>query len=75
MYINGAVHIWGAPLAGLDGVSLIEDGTEARLVFSLRYRTGIGATEAYTVEVPVPRGQEEAARRVEEHFRELNLSA
>jgi len=73
LYVNGALHIWNAPLAGLDGVSLIEDGVEARLIFSFRYRAGIGATEAYTVEVPVPRGQEKAARRVEEHFREANL--
>lgn len=73
LYINGALHTWNAPLAALDGVSLVEDGAEARLVFSLRYRTGIGATETYTVEVPVPPGQEETARRVEEHFREANL--
>ena len=73
LYINGALHVWNAPLAALDGVSLVEDGAEARLVFGLRYRTGIGATEAYTVEVPVPPGQEEAARRVEEHFRQSNL--
>ena len=75
LYINGALHIWNAPLAGLDGVSLVEDDAEARLVFSLRYRTGIGATETYTVEVPVPPGQEGTARRVEEHFRESNLPA
>jgi hypothetical protein len=75
LYINGALHIWNAPLAALDGVSFVEDCAEARLVFSLRYRTGIGATEAYTVEVPVPPGQEETARRVEEHFREANLPA
>jgi hypothetical protein len=73
LYINGALHIWSAPFAALDGVSLVEDGAEVRLVFSLRYRTGIGATEACTVEVPVPHGQEEAARRVEQHFRQSNL--
>jgi len=73
LYLNGALHIWNAPLAALDRVSLVEDGVEARLVFSLRYRTGIATAESYTVEVPVPHGQEEAARRVEEYFRQSNL--
>ncbi len=70
LYINGAVHIWNAPLASLDGVSLVEDGEETRLVFHLRYRTGIAATETYTVDVPVPAGEEETARRIEGHFRQ-----
>lgn len=75
LYVNGALHIWNAPLASLDGVSFVEDGAGARLVFCLRSRTGIGATEAYTVEVPVPYGQEEAARKVEEHFQVSDLPA
>ena len=75
LYINGALHTWNAPLAGLDDVSLVADGEGARLVFSLRYVTRVGTTgyETYTVEVPVPRGEEETARRVEEHFRGSNL--
>jgi hypothetical protein len=75
LYINGALHTWNAPLAGLDDVSLVEDAEGVRLVFNLRYRTRVGTTgyETYTVEVPVPRGEEETARRVEEHFRGSNL--
>ena len=75
LYVNGAVHIWNAPLAALDGVSLVEDGGEARLVFHLRYRMGIAATETYTVEVPVPAGEEETARRVEGHFHKVGRPA
>ncbi len=75
LYVNGALHIWNAPLAALDRVSLVEDGAEARLVFHLRYRTGIAAAETYTVEVPVPPGQEETARRVEGHFRKATQPA
>ena len=76
LYINGALHTWNTPLAGLDDVSLVEDGEGTRLVFSLRYLTRVGGAigyETYTVEVPVPRGEKETARRVEEHFRESNL--
>jgi len=73
LYINGALHVWHSPLSTLDGVSLVEDGAEARLVFSLRYRMGVGATETYTVEVPVPPGQEETARGIEEHFQGSKL--
>jgi hypothetical protein len=75
LYVNGTLHTWDAPLAGLDGVSLAEENERVRLVFSLRYRTGVGATETYTVEVPVPYGQEQAARMVEQHFREANRPA
>jgi len=72
LYINGTVHIWNALLANLDGVSLVEDEGETRLVFHLRYRTGIAATETYTVEVPVPAGEEETARKIEEHFQQTS---
>jgi hypothetical protein len=72
LYINGALHTWNAPLAGLDDVSFVEENHAARLVFSLRYLTRGGTIgyETYTVEVPVPRGEEETARRIEQHFRE-----
>ncbi|MBN1136571.1 MAG: hypothetical protein JXM73_08290 [Anaerolineae bacterium] len=75
LHVNGALHIWNTPLAALDGVSLVEDGAEARLVFHLRYRTGIATAETYTVEVPVPPGEEETARKVERYFREANQPA
>jgi len=70
LYINGALHTWNAPLAILDDVALVEDGTQARLVFSLRSlaRTSATAYEAYSVQVPVPPGETATARRVEQHF-------
>lgn len=70
LFINGALHTWDPPLAMLDGVALAEDGGQAYLVFHLRSlsRTSATAYEAYSVEVPIPSGQEAAARRVEEHF-------
>ena len=73
LHINGALHLWNAPLAGLHAVSLVQDSAGARLVFSLHYRAKVGGMEAYTVDVPVPPGQEEAARTVEEHFRQSSL--
>jgi drug/metabolite transporter (DMT)-like permease len=64
LYLNGAFHIWDAPLSRLDGVELVEDEDGARLVFHLRARTSPGLRyEPYTVEAPVPPGEEEAARR------------
>lgn len=71
LYINGALHTWNAPLAGLDGVSLLEDGDPSRLVFHLRTLSRANATlyESYTVEVPVPPGELEKARQVEAYFR------
>jgi hypothetical protein len=74
LFINGALHTWNPPLAMLDDVALVEDGTQARLVFSLRSlaRTSATAYEAYSVEVPVPPGEGATARRVEQHFRERN---
>lgn len=75
LFINGALHTWNPPLVMLDDVALVEDGTQARLVFSLRSlaRTSVTAYEAYSVEVPVPPGEGVMARRVEQHFRERNL--
>ncbi|MFO7697613.1 MAG: hypothetical protein R6X16_10725 [Anaerolineae bacterium] len=60
----------------LDGVQLVEEGPQARLVFDLRSLSRASATmyQAYQVEVPVPPGQEDAARRVEGQFRERNLN-
>ena len=66
LYLNGALHTWNAPLAGLDDVSYVEDGHGVRLVFHLRSLTRVGWVryEPYSVEVPVPRGEEGAAREV-----------
>jgi hypothetical protein len=74
LFINGALHTWNPPLAMLDDVALVEDGTQTRLVFSLRSlsRTSATAYEAYCVEVPVPLGKDAAARRVEQHFQGRN---
>ena len=72
LFVNGALHTWNAPLAMLDGVALVEDGRQVRLVFGLRSLSRTSATgyDAYSVEVPVPPGQEAEARRVEEYFRQ-----
>ena len=82
LVINGALHTWDAPLAGhsygaLEEVRLVEDGTQPCLVFSLRSLSRASATlyQAYSVEVPVPPGNEAAARWVEQHFRERPLPA
>ena len=55
---------------------LVEEDGQARLVFNLRSlsRTGPGGYEEYSVEVPVPAGQEEAARQVEQHFLQVGLA-
>jgi len=72
LYINGALHTWSPPLAGLDGVSLVSDEAGARLSFAVRSRTGLGpgSYSAYTVEVPVPPGDEETARGIVRHFQD-----
>ncbi|MBN1811276.1 MAG: hypothetical protein JXA14_05525 [Anaerolineae bacterium] len=72
LWLNGALHTWDPPLAALDEVRLLEDGPQARLVFSLRSLSRANATlyQSYSVEVPVPPGQEAAARRVEQYFQE-----
>jgi hypothetical protein len=72
LYAGGVLHTWNAPLARLDAVTLEEEGGQARLVFHLRSlsRTSATAYQAYTVEVPVPPGEEGTARRIEAHFRD-----
>jgi hypothetical protein len=71
LYAGGVLHTWNAPLARLDAVTLEEEKGQARLVFHLRSlsRTSATAYQAYTVEVPVPPGEEGTARRIEAHFR------
>ena len=71
LYASGVLHTWNAPLSMLDAVTLEEEGGQARLVFQLRSlsRTSATAYQAYSVEVPVPAGEEGTARRIEAHFR------
>jgi len=72
LYASGVLHTWNVPLSMLDGVTLEEEGGQVRLVFHLRSlsRTSVTAYQSYTVEVPVPSGEEETARRIEAHFRD-----
>jgi hypothetical protein len=76
LFLNGALYTWDGPLAGMDGVSLVEDGAPARLVFHLRSLSRTYATgyQPYSVEVPVPAGEEATARRVEAHFQTAGLA-
>jgi len=76
LYVSGVLHTWQGPLAAMEGVDLVEDGGQARLLFNLRSldRTGPMGYRRYTVEVPVPPGEEATARRVEEHFRHQGLA-
>jgi hypothetical protein len=71
LYLNGVLHTWDAPLAHMEGVELVMDGKQARLIFNLRSldRTGPGGYRSYCIEVPVPPGEEATAHRVDEHFR------
>ncbi len=76
LFVNGVLHTWDRPLAGMDGVSLVEDGGPTRLEFHLRSlsRTNVSLYEPYTVEVPVPPGEEATARRIEQHFQMPELA-
>lgn len=71
LFANGVLHTWTPPLAGLSGVSLVEDSDPARLVFRLRSLSKANVTlyQSYSVEVPVPPGEIATARRIEQHFR------
>lgn len=64
--MNDALHSWKGPLERLAGVEYQQDPDGAALVFSIRYFSRIepvtGSLE--TVVVPVPLGEQEAARRV-----------
>ena len=72
LFINGVLHTWDLPLARLQRVTLVEDDGLTRLVFHLRSlsRTNITLYQPYTVEVPVPPGEEATARGIERHFRQ-----
>lgn len=64
--MNDALHSWKGPLERLAGVEYRQDPDGPALVFSIRYFSRIepvtGSLE--TVVVPVPPGEQEAARRV-----------
>lgn len=71
VYLNGTFYAWNPPLSRKDDVRLRQDADGARLVFSLRIVTGPGWLhwQPYTVEVPVPAGEEDAAQRVVRQLR------
>lgn len=73
LFINGSLHTWNRPLAALKGVTLSEDDGSMRLAFHLRSLSRTSATlyESYTVEAPVPPGEEATARRIAQHFQAL----
>lgn len=66
LVLNGQLHTWQPPLAGLDGVEWVQDEEGTRLAFHLQTLSGVGWThhEPYVVEVPVPPGEEDTARQV-----------
>jgi hypothetical protein len=66
LYLNGTFHTWKPPLSYKDQVTLVQDAEGARLVFHLRILTGPGWLHyvPYTVEAPVPAGQEAIAQEV-----------
>lgn len=76
LFLSGALYTWDGPMAGMDGVSLVEDGGQTRLVFHLRSLSRTYATgyQPYSVEVPVPAGEEGTARRIESHFQTPDLA-
>ncbi len=64
--LNGAMHSWNGPFESLEGVYFQEDPAEPALVFSIRYlsRTDVSGHSTQTLVVPVPPGEQDAARRV-----------
>lgn len=70
LFVNGVLHMWEKPLADLRGVQLVEGDGPARLVFRLRSlsQTNVTLYQPYTVELLVPPGEEDAARRIEQRF-------
>jgi len=64
VYINGAYHSWAAPLARLDSVALVDGWPDLFIRFRMQHRVAMGQYQTESVQVPVPPGQEDAARRV-----------
>lgn len=60
--LNGRLHVWDQWGSRLDGVSWVE-GDPPVIAFDISY-PGRSGRQSYTARVPVPRGQEAAARHV-----------
>lgn len=69
VYINRQLHTWRGLGARLDSVDLSEGKPPLllRFVYSAPTRTGM---QEYTVRIPVPKGQEEAAEKIFRHFKD-----
>ena len=67
VYINRQLHTWRGLGARLDSVDLNQGASQLLLqfVYSAPTRTGM---QEYTVRIPVPKGQEEAAEKILKHF-------
>jgi hypothetical protein len=65
LVLSGAFHSWASPLNHLDGVSIDESAGQPELVFSVRAARLLATpTSDYSVRVPVPAEQLDAARKV-----------
>ena len=68
-YINRQLHTWSGLGARLDSVDLNRGKSQLLLqfVYSAPTRTGM---QEYTLRIPVPKGQEEAAEKIFQHFKD-----
>lgn len=75
VFVNGALHTWKQPLTSLRRVRFNREVNPPALEFNIRTLTRLGVTtfQTYTVEVPVPAGQEEQAENVARAFASLGL--
>jgi hypothetical protein len=69
VYINRQLHTWRGLGAKLDSVNLSEGKPPLllRFVYSAPTRTGM---QEYALNIPVPKGQEEAAEKIFKHFKD-----
>ncbi len=69
VYINRQLHTWRGLGAKLDSVDLSEGKPPLllRFVYSAPTRTGM---QEYVLNIPVPKGQEEAAEKIFKHFKD-----
>ena len=69
VYINRQLHTWRGLGASLDSVNLTEGKSQRllRFIYSAPTRTGM---QEYKVNVPVPAGREEEARKILKHFKD-----
>lgn len=72
VYINRQLHTWRGLDARLDSVNLTKGASPLLLqfVYSAPTRTGM---QEYTVNIPVPTGQEKAAEKIFKHFKDAGL--